>query len=91
MSNIILNEVLTTKEACERYNIADCTVRSWIKEKLLTENEVRKSGNTWIVLRQALESLLREKKLYGRTFNIEGRTISADTLLFREKTLQSLE
>lgn len=61
----VLDEVLTTKEASERWNISRDTIKTaCLGQKgyppRFTSDECRKSGGTWLVTRQGME------RLYGK-------------------------
>lgn len=61
----ILDEVFTTKEASERWNIAQYSIkRACTGQKgyppRFNEDEFKKSGDTWLVTRQGME------RLYGK-------------------------
>lgn len=60
--NMLINEIMTAKEAAERWGIAPITIRqacSGYKKSppRFTEAEARKSGGTWLVTRMAMERL----------------------------------
>ncbi len=61
----ILNEVLTTIEASEYWNIPQITIKKACAGQKgypprFTSDECRKSGKTWLVTRQGME------RLYGK-------------------------
>lgn len=61
----ILNEVLTTIEASECWNIPQITIKKACAGQKgypprFTSDECRKSGKTWLVTRQGME------RLYGK-------------------------
>lgn len=76
----ILDLVMTTKEASERYNVADCTFRTWIKEGLFRQEDIKKSGSTWIIKQEAIEGILKEKNMLGKTFVLDGEEIHVEHL-----------
>lgn len=60
-----INDVMTFKEAAEKWNKKDNTLRMMVRTDRLIEGvDYRKSGNTWIITRNAME------KLYGKEKNI---------------------
>ncbi|WCK57704.1 helix-turn-helix domain-containing protein (plasmid) [Aneurinibacillus sp. Ricciae_BoGa-3] len=84
----VLDLVLTTKEASSKYDVADCTFRTWIKEGLFREEDIKKSGNTWLLKKEAIEAVLKEKNLYGKTFVLDGEKLHVDYLAHRGDKLQ---
>lgn len=84
----VLDMVVTTKEASALYNIADCTFRTWIKDGLFQSSDIKKSGNTWLIKRDALESLLKSKNIFGKTFQLDGDEVHVEHLESKEKNLQ---
>lgn len=84
----ILDLVMTTKEASEKYEVADCTFRTWIKEGHFTDSEIKKSGNTWLIKKQAIEALLKSKNMLGKTFKLDGDSVHVEHLGYKTKDLQ---
>ena len=63
MGNI--KEIMTFKEAAERWGISGAALRFVTTTKRLTEGiDYRKSGGTWLISRKAME------KLYGKENNL---------------------
>ncbi|MDY5481262.1 MAG: helix-turn-helix domain-containing protein [Veillonella caviae] len=62
-----LDDIMTTQEAAERWNIAADTIKQIcigrMKKKSFGEGEFRKSGKMWLVTRQGME------RLYGPEVN----------------------
>ncbi|PLS19734.1 hypothetical protein CVD28_04805 [Bacillus sp. M6-12] len=84
----ILDLVLTTKEASEKYDVADCTFRTWIKDGLFRQKDIKKSGNTWLIKREAIEELLRNKNMFGKTFTVDGEKVRVEHLGYKGNTIQ---
>lgn len=84
----ILDLIMTTKEASEKYDVADCTFRTWIKEGHFNESEIKKSGNTWLIKKEAIESLLKSKNMLGKTFKLEEEVVHVEHLGYKTKNLQ---
>lgn len=84
----ILDFVMTTKEASERYNIADCTFRTWISDGLFNKSDFKKSGTTWIIKKDAIEEVLKKKNLLGKTFTVDGNSVYVEHLGYKAKALQ---
>lgn len=84
----ILDLVMTTKEASEKYDVADCTFRTWIKDGLFNTNDIKKSGSKWLIKRDAIEELLKKKNLLGKTFVVDGETVKVEYLGHKGKTFQ---
>lgn len=58
-----INDVMTFKEASENWNKKDNTLRMMVRTNKLSEGvDYRKSGNTWIITREAMEKLYGEEK-----------------------------
>ncbi len=56
-----INDVMTFKEAAEKWGKKDNTLRMMVRtDKLIEGIDYRKSGNTWIITKEAME------KLYGK-------------------------
>lgn len=72
MGKDILKLVMSTKEASDKYNIADCTIRTWADQAILSKSEVKKSGNAWIVTKPGLERVLKQKGMFGKEFSLGG-------------------
>ena len=58
----MINDVMTVKEAAERYGLKENTVQLWCKGQKslpprLRRDEYCKSGGTWLVTRQGIERL----------------------------------
>lgn len=84
----ILDMIMTTKEASVEYDVADCTFRTWIKDGMFSQQDIKKSGNTWLIKKEAIEKLLKKKNMLGRTFNLDGRETYVEHLGYKEKNLQ---
>jgi hypothetical protein len=84
----ILDLVMTTKEASEKYDVADSTFRMWIKEGLFRDEDIKKSGNTWIIKKEAIEEILRKKNLFGKTFVLDGKKVYVEHLGYKGKSIQ---
>lgn len=84
----ILDLVMTTKEASEKYEVADCTFRTWIKDGQFTDSDIKKSGNTWLIKKQAIEALLKSKNMLGKTFKLDGEHVHVEHLGYKTKDLQ---
>ena len=56
----VLEEVMTFPEACKRWNLGESTLRKAALNGRFLENEVRKSGKTWLVTYAGM------KRLYGK-------------------------
>lgn len=84
----ILDWVMTTKEASDKYEVADCTFRTWIKEGHFEGHEIKKSGNTWLIKKEAIERLLKSKNMLGKTFKLEGDVVHVEHLGYKAKNLQ---
>lgn len=67
----ILDMVITTKEASEIYPVSDSTIRFWLKNGEFSEYEYKKSGNTLIFTKEAIERILTEKGMFEKTFILE--------------------
>jgi len=46
--------VITVKEAAETWGVADATIRQYILAEKFRPGEVRKSGGTWLVKKDAM-------------------------------------
>lgn len=58
---ININEIMTFAEASAKWNLNDSTLRKLVKTQRLKEGiDFRKSGNTWIITKEAIE------KIYGK-------------------------
>lgn len=54
----ILDEVMTTSEACLKWGLSESTIRQSIRNNRLIEDvEYRKSGKVWIITKKAMERL----------------------------------
>lgn len=84
----ILDLVMTTKEASEKYDVADSTFRMWIKEGLFRDEDIKKSGNTWIIKKEAIEEILRKKNLFGKTFVLDEKKVYVEHLGYKGKNIQ---
>lgn len=63
----MLNDVMSTKEAAERFGVAANTVQILCTGQKgfpprLNESECQKSGGTWLVTRQGMERLYGAEK-----------------------------
>lgn len=83
----ILDLVMTTKEASQRYSVADCTFRTWIKDGVFRQDEIKKSGNTWLIKREAIEIVLKKKNMLGKTFVVDGEEIHVEHLGYKGKSV----
>lgn len=84
----ILDMVMTTKEASLKYPIADCTIRSWILDGEFNAKDIKKSGQTWIVKKSALEEILSKKGLLNKEFKLEGKKFVAKYLGYKSKKVE---
>ena len=84
----ILDLVITTKEASERYPVADSTIRSWILDGEIDKKDIKKSGQTWIVKKSALEEILSKKGLLNKEFKLEGKSFVAKYLGYKSKKVE---
>lgn len=68
-----LDDVMTTQEAGERWNVpADSIKQCCLKRyanKQFTDDEARKSGKNWLVTRQGMERLYGEEVLISSETN----------------------
>lgn len=80
--------VMTTKEVSEKYPVADCTVRSWIKDGIIAKNDYRKSGNTWLIKKEALVKILKEKGMLSKQFMLGEDKIYAEHFAYKDKNLE---
>ena len=55
-----LQHVMTFPEACKRWNLGESTLRKAAMDGRFLENEVRKSGKSWLVTLSGME------RLYGK-------------------------
>lgn len=55
-----LKQVMTFPEACKRWNLGESTLRKAVRSGRFLDNEVRKSGKSWLVTRAGME------RLYGK-------------------------
>src|SRR5690554_4664484 len=55
-----LRKIMTFREAAEKYDIDSSTLRHAKLDNRFREGEIRKSGGTWLVTREAME------RLYGK-------------------------
>lgn len=86
--NVNLDMILTTKEASEKYPVADCTIRAWIKEGVFKPNDYRKSGNTWLIKRNALEEILKKKNMLGKEFVLDNQKVYVRHLGYKSKNIE---
>ena len=56
----LIQKVMTFPEACRRWNLGESTLRKAARCGRFLENEVRKSGKSWLVTHSAME------RLYGK-------------------------
>ena len=56
----LIEKVMTFPEACRRWNLGESTLRKAALNGRFLENEVRKSGKSWLVTRAAMG------RLYGK-------------------------
>jgi predicted site-specific integrase-resolvase len=54
--------VYTTKEAAEKWGLAEVTVRQWINRGKFRINEARKSAGTWLVTHAGMVRIAGEPK-----------------------------
>lgn len=83
-----IERVMTTKEASEKYPVADSTLRMWIGDGEFKATECRKSGNTWLVMSESLERVLRKKGIIEREFYLKGEHYIAERLGFRGSKIE---
>jgi hypothetical protein len=83
----ILDLVMTTKEASERFDVADCTFRTWIKDGLFRQQDIKKSGNTWLIKKEAIVEVLKKKNMFGKTFVLDGEKVHVEHLGYKAKNL----
>lgn len=57
-----LHEVLTLGEATQIWNLADSTLRWAIRRGRFKEDECRKAGQEWLILKSAMIRLYGEPK-----------------------------
>ncbi len=57
-----LENVMTFPEACKRWNLGESTLRKAAFSGRFTENELRKSGKTWLVTYAGMKRLYGEEK-----------------------------
>jgi len=74
----ILDEVMTLQEAAMEWKLDDSTLRHAIRKNKFKSDEVRKSANTWLILKSAMVRLYGEKvkPITIYTTGYEGRTIN---------------
>jgi len=53
----IFEKVMTFKEASEKYDVAVSTLRNRAADGRFEENDIRKSGNTWLVKKSAMDRI----------------------------------
>lgn len=58
----VLEEVMTFPEACERWNLGESTLRKAALNGRFLENEVRKSGKSWLVTYAGMRRLYGEER-----------------------------
>lgn len=73
--NEFLYKIITTKEASQKYDVSDKTLRKWLASGELETNTYRKSGDTWLIEEDSLIKKLKEKNMYKRKFLIEGEPV----------------
>jgi len=75
----ILDNVMTLQEAAQEWGIDDSTLRHAIKRKKFKDDEVKKSANTWLILKSGMIRLYGEDKKTIELFTIgyEGKTIES--------------
>lgn len=56
----MLKDILTFGEAAKLWGLDSSSLRKSIERKRFLEGEIRKSGNVWLVTREAME------RLYGK-------------------------
>ncbi len=72
----LLNGVMTLQEAALEWNIDDSTIRHAIKNQRFHNEEIRKSSNTWLILRSAMERVYGNHEIVKIfTAGYEGKTI----------------
>lgn len=57
-----LEEIMTFREAAEKYDIDSSALRHSIIDNRFRRGEIRKSGGTWLVTREAMERLYGNQK-----------------------------
>lgn len=55
-----LFSVYTTREAEQKWGLAENTVNKWCNRGKFSENEARKSGKVWLVTRNGMNRLTRK-------------------------------
>lgn len=85
----ILNDIVTTSESTQIYDIADSTLRIWIAEGIIPSQMVRKSGNTWVIVREALEEVLKKKNLLTKTIDISGEKLELSCFGYKSKSYKA--
>ena len=58
----LIQKVMTFPEACKRWNLGESTLRKAALNGRFLENEVRKSGKTWLVTYAGMERLYGEER-----------------------------
>lgn len=60
--DIALYDIMTFKEASQRWGISDSTLRMLVRTNKLKEGvDYRKSGNTWLITRSAVVNIYGEE------------------------------
>lgn len=56
----VLKLVMTFKEASKKYDVAVSTLRNRAADGRFEEGDIRKSGNTWLVTKSAMDRIYRD-------------------------------
>src|SRR5690554_3768549 len=64
-----LHKIMTFREAAEKYGIDSSALRHARLDNRFREGEIRKSGGTWLVTREAMERLYGNQKGEGKMLN----------------------
>lgn len=78
----MIEQVITLEEACKRYKVKKSLVLELLVSGELQRNEARKTGNVWLLDRNALERTLRINNKLGKSFCIEDISFVAENLGF---------
>lgn len=73
----LLDEVMTLQEAAHEWNFDDSTLRHAISKNKFSKDEVKKSANTWLILKSGMIRLYGNKNdtIPVYTTGYEGRSI----------------
>lgn len=84
LNGYVVESVMTFKEASQRYPVQPSTLRNWYRYNVFNKDTVRKSGDIFLVSRHEIDRLLRLKNMMYKDFTVEGVTVTAKTLLYKE-------